>query len=60
MSYPLTIPTSSAADLYNAVASSGIGEITLVTDWWVAVPANTYASSSGYAATVTLTVSTGP
>jgi hypothetical protein len=60
VSYPLAIPTAAAADLYNAAAGSGIGQVTLATDWWAAVPANSAASSGGYTATVTLTVSSGP
>jgi hypothetical protein len=59
VTYPLSIPVAAPADLYNAAAGSGTGEIALATYWWIAVPAKTYAASA-YSATVTLTLSNGP
>ncbi|HTX01688.1 MAG TPA: hypothetical protein VMD59_23095 [Acidimicrobiales bacterium] len=60
VSYPLTVPVASPADLCNAATGSGIGEVVLTTSWWVEVPADTYSSSQAYTATLTLTISTGP
>jgi hypothetical protein len=60
VTYPLAIPVGVPADLYNAAVGTGTGELALATYWWVAVPADTYASVGAYSAIVTLTVSSGP
>jgi hypothetical protein len=35
-----------------------MGAIVLTTDWWLDIPANTYAGT--YTDTITLTISSGP
>jgi hypothetical protein len=58
--YPLGVPSSAPADLYNAAVASGVGEVALATDLWVALPANLTLPGSAYTMTLTLTVSSGP
>jgi hypothetical protein len=55
--YPLTLSTSPQL-LYTAAIDSGEGTCTLGTNWWLAVPANSYAGT--YLGTVTLTLASGP
>jgi hypothetical protein len=55
--YPLVL-TASPQILYTAAVDTGEGTCTLNTDWWLVVPANTYAGT--YTGTVTLTLTSGP
>lgn len=55
--YPVTLSTSPQL-LYTAAIDSGEGTCTVGTNWWLAVPANSYAGT--YVGTVTLTLASGP
>jgi hypothetical protein len=69
--YPVTIPlclglpsgTSSGtnctpASLASGAATSGMGAVTLATDWWLPIPADAYAGT--YTSTITLSIVSGP
>jgi hypothetical protein len=64
--YPVTIPTAcgtngttcTPASVASAAATSGMGAITLATDWWLPIPANTFAGT--YTSTITLSINSGP
>ena len=64
ISYPLTVPAAASAPaavkFFNAAANSGMGEFTVTPTIAIAIPANTYASSSGYSSTLTVAVVSGP
>jgi len=66
VTYPVTLPTTCAASgrpcqpavLASAAKTSGMGAIDLSTDWWMTIPANTYAGT--YTSTITLSIVSGP
>ena len=66
VTYPVTLPTTCAASgrscqpavLASAAKTSGMGAIELSTDWWLTIPANTYAGT--YTSTITLSIVSGP
>ena len=64
VSYPLALPAGAsaptAAKFFNAAAASGLGKFTVTPTISIAVPANTYASASGYSSTITVAVVSGP
>ncbi len=64
VSYPLTLPAGasapSAAKFFNADAATGLGKFTITPTISIAIPANTYASQSGYSSTITVAVVSGP
>ena len=64
VSYPLALPAGAsaptAAKFFNAAAASGLGKFTITPTISIAIPANTYASVSGYSSTITVAVVSGP
>jgi hypothetical protein len=66
VTYPVTLPTTCAASgrpcepavVASAAKTSGMGAIDLTTDWWLTIPANTYAGT--YTSTITLSMVSGP
>lgn len=64
VSYPLALPAGasapSAVKFFSADADSGLGKFTITPTISIAIPANTYASSSGYSSTITVAVVSGP
>ena len=64
ISYPLTVPAAASAPapvkFFNAAADSGLGKFTITPTISIAIPANTYASDSGYSSTLTVAVVSGP
>lgn len=56
-SYPIALSTT-AAKIFNAAASSGMGEVDVTPTIQVTVPGNAYAAT--YTSTVTLATATGP
>ena len=64
VSYPLALPAGAsaptAAKFFNAAAATGLGKFTITPTISIAIPANTYASSSGYSSTITVAVVSGP
>ncbi len=63
VSYPLGVPAGatapSAMKFFSTAADSGMGKFTITPTISLAVPANTYASSS-YSSTITVAVVSGP
>jgi hypothetical protein len=57
ISYPLTI-TGTAAKIFNAAATTGLGNLDITPTIQVAIPGNAYAGT--YTSTVTLAAATGP
>ena len=64
ISYPLSVPAGAtaptAAKFFNAAADSGMGKFTITPTIAITIPANTYASNSGYSSTITVAVVSGP
>ena len=64
VTYPLALPAGasapSAAKFFNADADTGLGKFTITPTISIAIPANTYASQSGYSSTITVAVVSGP
>ncbi len=64
ISYPLAMPAGATAPtavkLFNAATDSGMGKFTITPTIALSVPANAYASSSGYSSTITVAVVSGP
>ncbi len=64
VSYPLALPAGAsaptAAKFFNAAADTGLGKFTITPTISIAIPANTYASESGYSSTITVAVVSGP
>ena len=64
VTYPLTLPAGAsaptAAKFFNADADTGLGKFTITPTISIAIPANTYASQSGYSSTLTVAVVSGP
>ncbi len=64
VTYPLALPAGasapSAVKFFNADAATGLGKFTITPTISIAIPANTYASSSGYSSTITVAVVSGP
>lgn len=64
ISYPLAVPAAAtaptAAKFFNAAADSGLGKFTITPTIAISIPANTYASGSGYSSTITVAVVSGP
>ncbi len=64
VSYPLDLPAASSAPsavkFFSADAATGLGKFTITPTISIAIPANTYASSSGYSSTITVAVVSGP
>ncbi len=63
VSYPLGVPAGatapSAVKFFSAAADSGMGKFTITPTISLAIPANTYASSS-YSSTISVAVVSGP
>ena len=57
ISYPLTL-TGTAAKVFNAATSTGLGKVDVTPTVEVAVPGNAYAGT--YTSTVTIAAATGP
>lgn len=64
ISYPLTVPAAASAPtpakFFNAATATGMGKFTITPTIAIAIPANTYASGSGYSSTLTVAVISGP
>ncbi len=64
VSYPLALPAAatapSAVKFFSADAGTGMGSFTVTPTISIAIPANTYASASGYSSTITVAVVSGP
>jgi hypothetical protein len=64
ITYPLAVPAGAtaptASKFFNAAVSSGLGKFTITPTIAVNIPANTYASASGYSSTITVAVVSGP
>ncbi len=63
VSYPLALPAGasapSAVKFFNADVDTGMGRFTITPTVSIAIPANTYASSS-YSSTITVAIVSGP
>ena len=64
VSYPLALPAGATAPtavkFFSTAADSGMGKFTITPTVSLAIPANTYASNSGYSSTITVAVVSGP
>ena len=64
ITYPLAVPAAAsaptAAKFFNAAVDSGMGKFTITPTVALSVPANAYASASGYSSTITVAVVSGP
>jgi len=64
VTYPLALPAGAtaptAAKFFDAAANTGMGKFTITPTIGIAIPANTYASASGYSSTITVAVVSGP
>ena len=64
VSYPLALPAGATAPtavkFFSTAADSGMGKFTITPTVSLAVPANVYASNSGYSSTITVAVVSGP
>ena len=64
VSYPLALPAGATAPtavkFFSTAADSGMGKFTITPTVSLAVPANAYASNSGYSSTITVAVVSGP
>ena len=64
IAYPVSLTLTAKTGQANPTAlvtnamTSGMGAITVATDWWLPIPASTYAGT--YTDTITLTISSGP
>lgn len=63
IAYPVSLTLTATGQgtptaLVTNAMTSGMGAITVATDWWLPIPANTYAGT--YTDTITLTISSGP
>jgi len=64
VSYPYTLPAATTAPtatkLFNASASTGMGDQAFTPTWTLAIPANAVASATAYTSTWTFSLVSGP
>ncbi len=57
-SYPMTVPTGTAAVFYSAASGTGTDGVSLALDWWLTVPGSAHRGT--YTNKLTLTLGSGP